>query len=110
MSLDNQAREHVERTAQAVGVSSEKLNLDSQGRAGSKLIVGDDYVACFGSELSSMNYYGGMEYHPEDYVHRMGDLIIFAVSGEDECRVKESLLHWEEEGRAEHENEKEKGN
>jgi hypothetical protein len=90
--------------ADAVGnVNSKLLDLDSDGRAGDRLWVGKDFIACDGNDLSALNYYGGFEYVDEEFITKIGDYTFFGIDDEYEsgCRVKESLQYWEEEGKNE---------
>lgn len=57
------------------------------------LHVNEEYIAVSSSMNQSLRYYGGFEYIPEEYVTRVGDLILYSIEHD---RVLDALTRLEE--------------
>jgi hypothetical protein len=70
-------------------VKPEVCGLDN--RAGYKLFITEDVIACSMSADKNLQYYGGFEYVDQEYRSVMGGYVFY--SGDDE-RVQEHIQKW----------------
>lgn len=75
--------------ATAEEIKPEVCGLDR--RAGYKLFITEDVIACRMSDDKSLQYYGGFEYVGQEYRSVMGGYAFY--DGEDE-RVQEHIQKW----------------
>lgn len=70
-------------------IKPEVAGLDK--RAGYKLFITEDVIACRVNDDKALQYYGGFEYVEQDYRSVMGGYVFYSV---DDERVHEHIQKW----------------
>lgn len=61
-------------------------------RAAYELLIGENFIACPLSSASTLDYYGGFEYHNKEFTQVMGDYKIYLTTyGDGDDRVEDII-------------------